>query len=108
MSRDCTQPRKAMACYICGEDGHARRNFNPNPNPDPDPDPNPNPTRNLTLTLALALTLVPTRHTSRNCPQQESSRRKVARGGVPDRVCYGFQRGTCTRGEQCKFSHATT
>ena len=26
MSRECTQPQKAMACYICGEDGHTSRN----------------------------------------------------------------------------------
>ena len=40
-------------------------------------------------------------HTSRNCPKQEGSRK--AGGGA----CFAFQKGTCTRGDACKFSHTS-
>ena len=53
MSRDCTLPKKAMACYTCGEEGHTTRNCpqqessrpkaNPNPSPSPSPSPSPHP-----------------------------------------------------------------
>ena len=64
MSRDCTEPRKAMACYNCGEEGHQ----------------------------------------SRECPKE---RKSTGGGGGGGGVCYAFQKGSCTRGDACRFSHTS-
>ena len=40
-------------------------------------------------------------HQSRNCPKQEGKRKTAAPG-----ICFAFQKGSCTRGDSCKFSHA--
>eukprot|EP00965_Chrysotila_dentata_P185489 6123930-Pleurochrysis_carterae.AAC.3 len=61
MSRECTEPKKAMACYNCGEEGHQ----------------------------------------SRNCPKADGSAKKASG------VCFAFQKGQCSRGDQCRFSHTS-
>uniref|UniRef100_A0A7S3AVW2 Uncharacterized protein n=1 Tax=Haptolina ericina TaxID=156174 RepID=A0A7S3AVW2_9EUKA len=40
-------------------------------------------------------------HLSRDCPEP----RKEGGGGRPKGVCYDFQKGVCSRGDDCRFSH---
>uniref|UniRef100_A0A7S2N0L7 Uncharacterized protein n=1 Tax=Haptolina brevifila TaxID=156173 RepID=A0A7S2N0L7_9EUKA len=40
-------------------------------------------------------------HLSRDCPEP----RKEGRPARPKGPCYDFQKGTCTRGAECRFSH---